>query len=313
MKELKICEICKSNKIKFLFEGNDKLLGIPGKFSLFECENCKVIFINPQPFYSDLKKHYSNEKYYSLKKINTNSEKLNIKLLLYKTYFDKNNKNILLRFFLSPLKFIVRGTKIMPNSKLLDIGSGSGQFLYEMKKLGMNVYGVEPGNFNKEDSKKYKLNIKNLNLIRAKYPKEYFDLITINHVLEHIDNPHEIIIEMKRILKKEGTLIIDIPNTKSAAKKIFCKNWLALDVPRHLFNYSDRNIKFLLEKNGFKVLKIRYNSRPNQFVVSLYFLLGIQKRTGIFNRILETIFLPLTWLVNLLKIGDQIEVWCVKK
>ena len=56
---------------------------------------------------------------------------------------------------LSPLKFTSRGTKISPNSRLLDIGSGSGQFLYEMKTLGLDVYGVEPGNFDKEGKVKY--------------------------------------------------------------------------------------------------------------------------------------------------------------
>lgn len=313
MKELKKCEICGSNRINFLFEGNDKLLRIPGKFSLFECRNCKTIFLNPQPAPYELEKYYSNEKYYSLKKIDSNSKKLGIKLLLYKIYFDKRNKNIFLRFLFSPLKFIMRGTVIIENLKLLDIGCGSGQFLYEMKILGLDVYGIEPGKFDETGSKKYNLHITKGILEYAKYKKDFFDIITMNHVLEHINNPNETISEVKRVIKKDGPFILSVPNSNSLAFWIFGKNWLALDVPRHLFNYSNKNLKFLLKRNGFIIKKIRYNSRPNQFVSSLYFLFGIKKRTGILNRILEGIFLPLTWLVNLLKIGDQIEIWCIKK
>jgi 2-polyprenyl-3-methyl-5-hydroxy-6-metoxy-1,4-benzoquinol methylase len=313
MKNIEKCPICEKKDFNFLFNGDDKLLGIPGTFSLFECKNCKLIFLNPQPDYSDLVKYYSNEKYYSLKKIDTISKKLKIKIFLYKTYFDEKDKNLFLRALLSPLKFLIRGTRIVYNSNLLDIGSGSGQFLYEMKKFNMNVAGVEPGNLDKAGNKKYNLNIKNSDLISAKYQENFFDIITMNHVLEHLNNPNEVLLKINRIMKKKGVLIIGIPNTNSISKKIFDKNWLALDVPRHLFNYSDKNIKFLLEKNGFKITKIRYNSRPNQFVVSLFFALGIKKRDGILNKILNIFFLPLTWIVNALKIGDQIEVWCSKK
>ncbi len=313
MKIIKKCNICGNRNIQFLFKQHDKNLNIPNQFKMFKCKNCGILFLNPQPSYKELEKYYSNEKYYSLKKIDTSSKKLDIKLFLYKTYFDEKNKNLIKRFLFSPIKFIIRGTRINKNYRLLDIGSGSGQFLYEMKKFGMQVNGIEPGKFNEKENKKYSLNIKKTNLINAKYKKESFDIITINHVLEHINNPNETLQEIKRIIKKNGLLIIGIPNSNSLAYKIFKKNWHQLDIPRHLINYSNKNIKILLKKNGFKIIKIRYNSRPNQFVVSLFFVLGIKKREGFLNRMMEIFFLPLTWLVNFLRMGDQIEVWCEKK
>ena len=93
--------------------------------------------------------------------------------------------------------------------------------------------------------------------------------------------------------------------------KIFKSNWLSLDAPRHLFDYSDKILKKLLEQEKFKIVKVRYNSRPSQFVVSLEYFL--EKRFGKFIKaFLTMVFLPLTWIVNALKLGDQIEVWCVK-
>ena len=204
MKPIDACEICRNKEITFLFGQKDKNLGIDKDFYLFRCENCKSIFLNPRPSPPDLIEHYSNEKYYSLKKIDTDSKKLKMKMLLYKTYFDEKNKKNLLKIMLSPLKFTSRGTKISPNSRLLDIGSGSGQFLYEMKTLGLDVYGVEPGNFDKEGNKKYNLKIINSDFIKVRYPREAFDIITMNHVLEHLNNPHETLFKIKNILKKKG-------------------------------------------------------------------------------------------------------------
>jgi len=314
MRKLNRCPICISKDIKFLFNQNDKNMRISQQFSLSKCYDCGGIFLNPQPTYKESEKFYPKEKYYSLDKIKTEKDsiKTKIKLKLYKIYFSER-KSFFKKILFSPLKFMIRGTLIKKGAKLLDIGCGSGQFLYEMKELGMNVWGVEPGDFYNEGNKKYKLNIKNSDLIKARYPKEFFDIITMNHVLEHLDNPKESIKETHRILKKGGNFIIGIPNSNSLACKMFGKNWHQLDIPRHLLNYSYKNARILLKNNGFRILKTRYNSRPSQFVVSLYFLLGIKKRTGVLNMILEGVFLPLTWLVNSLRIGDQIEIWCIRE
>ena len=214
----------------------------------------------------------------------------------------------MLRILLYPFKNYFRGTIIKPNMKLLDVGSGSGQFLYEMKQFNLNVQGVEPSGFNKKSSEKHKLNIKNVDLISAKYSKNSFDIITMNHVLEHVPNPSEIIQELYNILKKKGTLIIGIPNFNSLAYKIFKKNWYQLDVPRHLFNFSDKLLVKELTKKGFKINKIRHNSRPSQFTISLRRKFDLKTKW----KILNILFLPLTWFVNLFKMGDSIEIWCKK-
>lgn len=312
MKKLKECPICLSKKITFLFNQQDKNINILGKFSLFKCNNCDGIFLNPQPSSKESEKFYPEENYYSLGKIQDEkcSIKTRIKMKLYNLYFSKN-KNLFKRAIFSPIKFMIRGTNIRKDGKLLDVGCGSGQFLYEMKSLGLDICGIEPGNFNEEGNKKYDLNIKKMDIKSARYPKDSFDIITLNHVLEHLNNPNETLYEINRVLKKEGTFILGIPNTNSLAYKIFGKNWYQLDIPRHVINYSNKNIHILLGKNGFKIQKIRYNSRPSQFSVSLMYTFNIKNR--FIKNILNVIFLPLTWIVNSLRAGDQIEVWCEKK
>ncbi len=307
MKLIKKCEICGSTKFKFLFKGGDKLIGVSGEFNLMQCTNCKVEFLNPQPNHQELKKYYDSNKYYSLKKISKDSFKTKFKIFLYKLYFTKNN-NYMYKLLFSPIKFMIRSTVIKKNAKLLDLGCGSGRFLSEMRTLGLNIYGVEPGDFDESEN----LNIKNTTLLNAKYPSNFFDIITLNHTFEHLGNPIETIKEIYRILKNNGIFIIGVPNTRSLANKLFNKNWLAYDVPRHLFNYSDKLMIDILKQYNFKIKTIRYNSRPSQFVMSFYFLLRIKKRIGITNKLLELLFTPLTLFINLLKIGDQVEIICKK-
>ncbi len=314
MEELKKCKICGKSNFRFLFEGRDKNFNIPGKFKLMKCMTCDLIFMNPQPSQKDLEKHYPKE-YYSFNKIDIKgkSGKTRLKLFLYDIYFNPKNKGkkIFSNIFFSPFKPYLRGTKIIPKQKLLDIGCGSGQFLYEMKQFGMEVYGNEPGEFDQKTAKKEGLNIVKKELIKAKFPSQSFDVITINHVLEHVNNPSQTIREIYKILKKGGVLIIGVPNHRSLAYFLFKKNWLALDIPRHLYDFSDRTLLKKLKKEKFKIDKIRYNSRPNQFSVSLRYLLKINPKNKII-KILDIFFLPLTYTVNFLKLGDQIEIYCKK-
>lgn len=324
MRKIKKCEFCGKQDFKFLFYGTDKLHNIPGNFKVVKCKNCGLIFINPQPSFKELEKYYPYEKYYSLKKIRLREDDKNVrlKLFLFKLFYTKN-KNYLLRAIFSPLKVFVRQTKIFSEAKFLDIGCGAGQFLYEMKQLGIkNVYGVEPGDFNEKQAKKEGLKIKKSDLINANYPEKFFDIITINQVLEHVNNPLETIREIFRILKKGGIFIIGVPNTNSWNYKLFKKNWANLDVPRHLFNYSDILLKSYLQKNGFKILKIKYTESMINLNSILYSLRNIvnpkisRKLEKIIQKILGKLWffssLIADNILNLFKKGDLIEIYCTK-
>jgi 2-polyprenyl-3-methyl-5-hydroxy-6-metoxy-1,4-benzoquinol methylase len=181
-----------------------------------------------------------------------------------------------------------------------------------MKKEGLNIEGIEPGPYNKKESLKYNLNISNKNLSDLNKERKKYDLITLNHVLEHIDNPRDTLQGIKKIMNKESILIIGVPNNNSLAKIIFQKNWYQWDIPRHIVNYSTKSLRELLKEERFEIIKTRYNSRPSQFVVSLYYLLNIKRPCKAITGALNLLFLPLTWAINILKIGDQIEIWCKK-
>ncbi|WP_081209469.1 class I SAM-dependent methyltransferase [Salegentibacter sediminis] len=138
--------------------------------------------------------------------------------------------------------------------KLLDVGAGTGDFILSAKKRGWQVSGVEPNKSARE------LAIhKNLELKEglSKFDGEKFDVICLWHVLEHIPDLEKEISRLKAMLKKNGILVIAVPNFKSYDAKYYREFWAAYDVPRHIWHFSQNGIKKLFSKFDFDLIDTR--------------------------------------------------------
>ena len=160
--------------------------------------------------------------------------------------------------------------------KLLDIGAGTGDFLVVAKNDGWQTIGIEPS----LKAKTIAIN-KGVNLADniSDLESNSFDVITMWHVLEHVPNLDEYIIELKRLLKPSGTIIIAVPNFKSFDANFYGRHWAAYDVPRHIWHFSKTTIdKLFLEKEMklVEVLPMKFDS----FYVSL---LSEKYKTGSMN------------------------------
>lgn len=138
--------------------------------------------------------------------------------------------------------------------KILDIGAGTGDFLFRAKKRGWDVTGVEPN----QQAKDLALN-KGLNFSvnSNSLPSDYFDVITLWHVLEHVPVLEDQISELKRLLKEDGIIIIAVPNFKSYDAHVYKEHWAAYDVPRHLWHFSKTSIKKIFSPYGFRIENIK--------------------------------------------------------
>jgi SAM-dependent methyltransferase len=92
-------------------------------------------------------------------------------------------------------------------------------------------------------------------LVDAHYPDSYFDYISLVHVLEHMHDPMMTLKEICRILKRDGLLVVGVPNFESYENKVFGKYQSLMDVPRHLYHFSKKTITAMLEKNGQVIQK----------------------------------------------------------
>lgn len=138
--------------------------------------------------------------------------------------------------------------------RLLDVGSGTGDFLVAAKHGGWQVAGVEPNEKAriKSQQKGVKVNDDLFSL-----EEQYFQIITLWHVLEHLPYLDKSIAQIGKLLKNNGTLIVAVPNFKSWDAQHFGKYWAAYDVPRHLWHFSRTSIEHIFKEHGLVLVKTK--------------------------------------------------------
>lgn len=186
--------------------------------------------------------------------------------------------------------------KYIKNGKLLDIGCSTGGYLQLMNDEGWEIYGLE---MNKKCVTYIKKNIKNVNVFEGhventSLKKNFFDVINCSMVLEHLYNPKKSLSQIHKSLKKNGQLIISVPNFNGLEFKLFGRYCYALQVPQHLNHFTENTLRLILNDKGFKINKIIYQNLDKDFLASL----RIWKK----SKLLEVIFYNKIFRFCILKI-----------
>lgn len=131
----------------------------------------------------------------------------------------------------------------------LDIGCSSGKTLDVAKAIGFNPYGIDlcidAIRFGRGKAR----NIYFGTIEEVKFKDDFFALIVMNHVLEHMQDPLRFIREADRILQKNGILVINIPTHDSVLAFLMKQNWMALMPHSHVFFYNKATLNSLITKN----------------------------------------------------------------
>jgi len=257
------CDLCGFDDTELIYKVPECTGMYPEEiFNLVKCKNCGLVYVNPRPVKKELLKYYPQETYYAYqntenKKTNTR-DKLKDIIIEYSGGYKSINNKFIDNIVKKISKYILLGNiPWRKDGKLLDIGCGNGGFLIWYRAHGWNVYGVE---INKEAAnicRQKGINVFNGELMDAHFKNDTFDVVTIIQVLEHLCSPSQVIKEIYRILKKDGLLLIGIPNFGSYDRKIFNADWLPLEVPRHLYHFEPVKLRNLLERYGFKIQELR--------------------------------------------------------
>ena len=162
---------------------------------------------------------------------------------------------------------------------LLDIGAGTGDFLVAAKKNGWQTTGIEPSTKAKAIGV-----IKGVNFAAnlSDLKSHSYDIITMWHVLEHIPDLDDCILELKRLLKPSGTILIAVPNFKSFDADYYGRFWAAYDVPRHIWHFSKAAIQKLFSEKEMKLAEVL----PMMFDSFYVSLLSEKYKTGNMNFII---------------------------
>lgn len=153
--------------------------------------------------------------------------------------------------------------------KVLDIGCGFGYFLkfIEEKKNNWELYGMDISDYAikkaKSNLKTAKLIVSNVN-VGIPFKNNYFDLVTLFDVIEHVKAPFNVLQESYRVLKSGGLICITTPNLNAIERLWKKKNWHGFNDPTHVYLFTPDSLKFLVERVGFKVelLKTPFHPLP---------------------------------------------------
>ena len=209
-----------------------------------------LIYVDPVPF-ENTEAFYKTEYRKSYKGIHTPKPK----------HIYRAGKNALKR--LKAIESILE-----PNSKILDAGCSSGEFVYLAKARGFDPKGLE-ANISYSDFAKQALGIDVTNAAFSEFSSETtFDCITLFHVLEHLEHPKRDLLHLASHLREGGHIVIEVPNIvyKDMALK---HKWH----PGHLYSYTTQSLAALFELMGFEVVECkRVDKNANVF--------GIFKKTS---------------------------------
>lgn len=141
--------------------------------------------------------------------------------------------------------------------KALDIGCGRGLLLTALVNAGFEARGLERSAAPLTRAIASKVHIGEIT--DPEISEERYDLITIWHVLEHLEAPRRILSECHRLLGSKGVIAIAIPNYGSLQRRMFGAHWFHLDVPRHVVHISNRLLERQLVSQGFNLESVRHS------------------------------------------------------
>jgi SAM-dependent methyltransferase len=150
---------------------------------------------------------------------------------------------------------------VHPAAGILDVGCGSGAFLQLLARFGFtNLTGIDP--YLPET-----ISADGIRLLRTTLADlaGRFDLITLNHSFEHLEDPHAALAKIRTLLTPSGLVCIRVPVAGKFAWREYGTNWVQIDAPRHLFIPSIESMKFFAQAHEFGLGSVEFDSTGFQF------------------------------------------------
>lgn len=233
------CPWCGSEKAQISLWLRDEFL-TKEDFHICECLNCGLLYTMPRPNKDKIGDYYKSEEYYSHQE--------NKKGFIPKVYERVKKTNLKHKYQLA--------SKGLNVGTLLDIGCGVGDFLHTAETHGWDCLGVEPSEVAKAIAQK-RMKGKIISGEELETLSDgSFDLITMWHVLEHVDDLKWQIAQLQRLVKPSGRVVIALPNYKSYDGQYYKELWAAYDVPRHLNHFNRNTLTKMFKTSGLELIKM---------------------------------------------------------
>ena len=266
------CSICGDTRKEIVYRDcRCRRRSLSERFDLFRCLGCGVAYLYPQPslellswlYYGEYQSHSASGQPVGgfLKAIRA------LCMVPYRLRFGREDG------YLSPFG----------ESRLLDIGCGTGDYLATMAKRGWQCLGCDVSGPALSLARR---KVPNATLYHGRtedlpFQPNSFEAVSLWHALEHLEDPPGVLRYIHDLLVPGGTMIIAVPNIDSWEARVLGKRWVEIDIPGHLHFFSRTTLSALLERMGFECVRVRPQIHPSTVSDSLGFflddLLGVKR------------------------------------
>lgn len=266
--------------------------GLGIECEIWRCGECGLIFPNPMPVpVGGLAQHYNEppDEYFQ--------------------NHEPEQKGVAASALLRRAGELTKG-----KGRLLDVGSGRGEFLRAALRGGWHPIGIEPSESFAKHAESYSgAVVRREPIERCNFENDAFDVVILSAVLEHLYNPDETMGEIARVLRPGGALFVDVPNEEGLYFRIGnlyqllrLRDWVVNTAPTfspfHLFGFGPRSLRKLLRK---------HNLRPADW--RIYGGQSMVPARGTSIAMLERFAAQaVTAASNLGNLGTYIETWAIK-
>jgi 2-polyprenyl-3-methyl-5-hydroxy-6-metoxy-1,4-benzoquinol methylase len=301
MKEISaICPVCNSSNASPTLAGRpDYEFGLTFESKYWKCRNsnCELVFVSPKPtpdeisgFYGVYSTHVSNQEIKVISMATRISRFLYLKNIT--ALFDKTSLN---------------------KVKVLDYGCGNGNLLQDLSAIGIkDIMGYDMDPVACSFAAKQGLKVfSEIDKVKTNGP---YDYIFLNHVIEHLMDPENDIIDMMSNLNPNGRLIIRTPNSTSFLSTIFGESWRGWEVPRHLHIFNVKNIRLLINKmNNTSIISLKTSNLMFSGIFNESFHSDFSRKTiigKVFRKILFYVFLIISSILKLFfnSLGEELSM-----
>lgn len=222
------CNLCGSREQRAVYSMPDPLYHGDESFTVVECANCGLGFVNPRPTPEAIQRYYPTDFYEGFDEGDFHESR-------YRT----------------EAAFIESVAGPADNRLLLDLGCANGDFPRHMRDRGWQIEGVEISDSSRP--------ITDFTVYRTQFPdipvnEPRYDVITAWAVLEHVHDPMAYFRKAAEVIKPGGTLIFLVTNFKSASSRHLFRE----DVPRHLYFFTEDTVREYMRGNGFELVRTEY-------------------------------------------------------
>lgn len=259
---IKSCPQCSGTHLKHVMTCTD-FYASGELFELFSCKDCSFTFTQGSPAGAAMDSYYESPGYIS----HSDTQKGIINRVYHRVR----------KYMLGRKARLVMKESRRSSGRLLDIGAGTGYFPAVMAGKGWEVEAIEKNARARAFAReKFGLDVKPEEALSAFGPGT-FDVITLWHVMEHLENLNETWARLFELLTGKGILIVAAPNRGSCDAERYGANWAAYDVPRHRWHFTPGTIQQFGSKHGF-IMAERYPMPFDAFYVSMLSEKNMKKR-----------------------------------